>query len=116
MARKGTEWVQFKLRIREGLRREIEREAKKKARSANNEASERLEKSFEAERETKAVGQRDDLIALLLGGGENADFLHSIAFILRARPNWSDDADARRQMVEEIKNELDTRYLVESVQ
>jgi hypothetical protein len=47
MARKPTEYVQFKLRIREGLRRNIEREAKKKAQSANNEAVDRLEKSFE---------------------------------------------------------------------
>jgi hypothetical protein len=48
MAKKPTEFVQFKLRIREGLRREIEKAAKKKAISANAEAVERLEKSFEA--------------------------------------------------------------------
>jgi phosphoglycolate phosphatase-like HAD superfamily hydrolase len=47
MVRKPTEYVQFKLRVREGLRRNLEREAKKKAQSANNEAVERLEKSFE---------------------------------------------------------------------
>ncbi|HXB76727.1 MAG TPA: Arc family DNA-binding protein [Bradyrhizobium sp.] len=49
MPRKSTEFVQFKLRIREGLRREIEKAAKKKGISANAEAVERLEKSLVAE-------------------------------------------------------------------
>jgi hypothetical protein len=46
VARKTMEIVQFKLRITEGLRRQIEREAKKNNRSANNEAVARLERSF----------------------------------------------------------------------
>jgi len=45
--------VQFKLRVSEKLRRDIEREAKKNHRSANSEAVERLSKSFEAD----AAGQ-----------------------------------------------------------
>jgi hypothetical protein len=49
MARKPTEFVQFKLRIREGLRRKIERAAEKKAHSANTEAVERIEQTFEEE-------------------------------------------------------------------
>jgi Arc-like DNA binding domain len=44
--KKATEFTQFKLRIREGLRRQIEKEAKKNGRSANAEAVERLEASF----------------------------------------------------------------------
>lgn len=48
MARKTTEVVQFKLRITEGLRRQIERSAKQNNRSANAEAADRLEKSFTA--------------------------------------------------------------------
>jgi len=46
MARKPTELVQFKLRIRENLRRKIEKAAEKKAISANAEAVERLEFTF----------------------------------------------------------------------
>jgi hypothetical protein len=48
VAKKPAEWVQFKLRIRLGLRRQIEKAAKQNNRSANAEAVERLEKSFEA--------------------------------------------------------------------
>jgi hypothetical protein len=49
MVRKPTDFVQFKLRIRESLRRKLEKEAEKKATSANNEAVERLEQSFHIE-------------------------------------------------------------------
>jgi hypothetical protein len=54
VVRKATEFTQFKLRIQQGLRREIEKAAKKNNRSANNEAVYRLEKSFSAEKETDA--------------------------------------------------------------
>ena len=47
MAAKSTSYVQFKLRVRESLRRKIEKEAEKKDISANAEAVERLEHSFE---------------------------------------------------------------------
>src|SRR3954447_14861831 len=46
MARKPTDYVQFKLRIRESLRRRIEKAAAKKKVSANAEAIERIEKTF----------------------------------------------------------------------
>lgn len=49
MARKPTEYVQFKLRIRESLRRKIEKAAEKKKISANAEAVERIEYAFEEE-------------------------------------------------------------------
>src|SRR4051794_26708753 len=58
MARKPTEYVQFKLRVREGLRAKIEREAKKRGESTNNEAVERLEKSFEAEQRMAAFTEQ----------------------------------------------------------
>ena len=57
MARKPTEFVQFKLRIREALRRKIERDAEKKAISANAEAIERLEASYEVDRRTDEQAQ-----------------------------------------------------------
>jgi hypothetical protein len=49
MARKPTDVVQFKLTIREALRRKIEKAAEKKAISANAEAVERIEETFEQE-------------------------------------------------------------------
>ena len=54
MARKPTEYVQFKLRIRESLRRKIEKAAEKKAQSANAEAVERIEQTFEEEERWEA--------------------------------------------------------------
>jgi hypothetical protein len=58
MARKSTDYVQFKLRIRESLRRKIERAAEKKAISANAEAVERIEKTF-AEEERQLAFEKE---------------------------------------------------------
>jgi hypothetical protein len=54
MARKPTDFVQFKLRIREALRRKIEKAAEKKDISANAEAVERIEYAFAAEERWEA--------------------------------------------------------------
>jgi hypothetical protein len=54
MARKPTDYVQFKLRIREALRRKLEREAEKKKISTNAEAVERIEYTFAEEEEREA--------------------------------------------------------------
>jgi hypothetical protein len=54
MARKPTDYVQFKLRIRESLRRKIEREALKAAHSANAEAVKRIEYTFAEEEQWEA--------------------------------------------------------------
>ena len=51
MARKPTDYVQFKLRIRESLFRKIQRAALKAAHSGNAEAVKRLEYSFAEEEE-----------------------------------------------------------------
>jgi hypothetical protein len=51
MARKPTDYVQVKIRMREALRRKLEREAEKKKHSANNEALERIEWTFRQEEE-----------------------------------------------------------------
>src|SRR5262249_3622208 len=61
MTRKPTEYVQFKLRIREALRRKLERAAEKKAISTNAEAVERLEESFaEEERHLAFQNEMDE--------------------------------------------------------
>jgi hypothetical protein len=57
MARKPTEYVQFKLRIRESLRRKIEKAAEKKAQSANAEAVERIEYTFDEEDRWEATAK-----------------------------------------------------------
>jgi hypothetical protein len=49
MGRKPTDNVSLKLRLREALRRKIEKAAAKKAISANAEAVERIEQTFEEE-------------------------------------------------------------------
>jgi hypothetical protein len=49
MARKPTDYVQVKIRMREALRRKLEREAQKKAISTNAEALERIERTLEEE-------------------------------------------------------------------
>jgi hypothetical protein len=59
MPRKPSAIVQYKLRIRETLRRRIEQEAKKHGVSANQEMVSRLERSFEFER----VRDLDDVAA-----------------------------------------------------
>ena len=46
MARRPTEYVQFKLRIRESLRRKIEKAAELRDHSANAEAVWRIERTF----------------------------------------------------------------------
>jgi hypothetical protein len=58
MSRKPTEFVQFKLRIREALRRKIEKAAEKRAISANAEAVERIEFTFEEDEKLEAA-ERD---------------------------------------------------------
>jgi Arc-like DNA binding domain len=106
MARNAAEFVQFKLRVSEKLRRDIEREAKKNHRSANAEAVERLEKSFE----TSAVRQWDawnTFITMMIGGGESADFLRWLAPQMRDT-NWS-DAGSRELMIEKIKDKLEAQ-------
>ena len=52
MAKKPTDHVQFKIRIRRSLLLKIQREAEKKKHSANTEAVARLEESFQARRDT----------------------------------------------------------------
>jgi hypothetical protein len=51
MARKPTDYVQFKLRIRESLRRKIERVALRNAKSANAAAVDIIDRAFEQEEE-----------------------------------------------------------------
>jgi hypothetical protein len=106
MARKATEWVPFKLRVTSKLIRDLEREAKKNHRSANAEAVERLEQSFKAD----TASTWDAFITMTMGGDKNAGFLHWLAAKM-ANWNWSDSAESRQRMVEEIQRELEVRSI-----
>jgi len=64
MPRKPTDIVQYKLRIRESLRRRIEHAAKKRGLSANQEMAIRLEHSFELETVRKLEFLVEDLAKL----------------------------------------------------
>ncbi len=107
MARKPTEFVQFKLRIREGVRRDIEREAKRKAHSTNQEAVLRLEQSFEedARRASEKLHiERDaEVLNLLVGRNQAAaDLLRNIVFELQSNPKWDEKKATRKKMADHI--------------
>jgi Arc-like DNA binding domain len=61
MARKPTDTVIFSLRMREELRRQLEREAKRQERSMNAEIIQRLEGSFHREEERDLAAGLDEL-------------------------------------------------------
>jgi hypothetical protein len=77
MARKPKEIVGLTLRVREDLRRRLEREAKKYGMSLNAQIERRLEDSFE-------LANTASLIRVLAGGGFNADLLGAIATMLNS--------------------------------
>jgi hypothetical protein len=85
MARKPTDYVQFKLRIRQSLLKQIQKEAAKKKHSANNEAVERLEETFANE----AKELRDSAIVDLLVDHNNVsgDLLRKFASELTKHPD-----------------------------
>jgi hypothetical protein len=74
--RKKTATVQLKLRFREELRRKLERQAKGREVSLNNEIVRRLESSFES-------GSTDLLVHVLTGSPTNSKLLAMIASVLR---------------------------------
>jgi hypothetical protein len=118
MARKATEFVQFKLRIREGLRRKIESAAEKKDISANAEAVERLENSFDSEtrrnemRElasqfNKFIAESAELdrktLKMMAGDkDENAMLLRILARELSGNPNWTASFESKKAFADRI--------------
>lgn len=93
-ARKITDTVQLKLRIREDLRRRLEREAKKRSVSLNAEMADRIEQSFDQE----------DLVNKMLGGEHTAIFLKVLGLMIQAVEHrkghrWNEDHDTLEQML-----------------
>jgi hypothetical protein len=97
-SRKPTDYVQFKLRIRQSLLKQLQREAAKKKHSANNEAVERLEQSFDKD----AQGQRDSaIIDMLVDHNDvSSELLRKIAFELQKNPDWFRSEADMKHMVE----------------
>jgi hypothetical protein len=62
MAKKPTDYVQFKLRVRRSLLLKVQREAEKKKHSANIEAVARLEASFDRSEQAKRDSAVIDLL------------------------------------------------------
>jgi hypothetical protein len=127
MARKPTDYVQFKLRIRESLRRRIEKAAAKKKVSANAEAIERIEKTFvqdegqpamiemlkkmqdfqyEAEIATKTASElfeRDSrVLNALVAKDENARLLRLMILDLGKNPEWAATPESRKAFADKI--------------
>lgn len=67
MARKTTATVNITLRMREGLRRQIETAAKKEDRSLNEEMVARLEESFKREKADEILAESKRIIANIHG-------------------------------------------------
>jgi hypothetical protein len=94
MARKPTEVVAVTLRIREDLRRRLERAAKKDGISLNAEMERRLEDSFD-------LTNTASLIRVLVGGGWTAELLGVIAKVFdlggadRSYPERTEEAQIK---------------------
>jgi hypothetical protein len=86
MAKKSTEIVPTMLRIREDLRKRLEREAKKKDHSLNAEMVERLEQSFVDD----AQALRDSAILdmMVMNNDPHGALLRNMAKQLARNPNW----------------------------
>ena len=94
MARKLTDYVQFKLRVRRSLLLKIQREAEKKKHSANTEAVNRLEESFDHSEQAR----RDSAIIDMLVDNNQVSgaLLRQIALEMTKAPNnFRSEADIK---------------------
>jgi hypothetical protein len=95
MAKKPTDYVQFKLRVRRALLVKIQREAEKKKHSANTEAVNRLEESFDRSEQAR----RDSAILDIMVDNKQVSgaLLRQIALEMTKAPNntFRSEADAK---------------------
>jgi len=99
MAKKSTAIVPTMLRIREDLRKRLEREAKKKDHSLNAEMVERLEQSFvDDEQNEREVA----IIRMMMDSPDiSVDLMKKIVRELWKRRSWADvDTDPKDEEVE----------------
>jgi hypothetical protein len=104
--RKKTDIVQFKLRIREALRRRLEAAAGAEERSLNSEIAHRLENSFEQEKSLH-------MLEALLAPGPGLELVRAVGIILgNAGRDWNTPpksdvvAEAIRKIVGLLSHEL----------
>jgi hypothetical protein len=104
--RKKTDIVQFKLRIREALRRRLEAAAGAEERSLNSEIANRLENSFEQEKNSL-------MLEALLAPGAGLELVRAVGTILRSTGrDWNTPpkshavAEAIRKIVAVLSHEL----------
>jgi predicted nuclease with TOPRIM domain len=104
-SRKPTDYVQFKLRIRQSLLKQLQREAAKKKHSANNEAVERLERSFA--NEAKELRDSEILDLMLAKDDLRGSIVRTMASRLARNPNWSGVKQAKEwlEMLDEDEKE-----------
>jgi hypothetical protein len=113
--KKATAIVPTMLRLREDLRKRLEREATKHARSLNAEMVRRLQMSlaldehFEREREIMRLGLKREtaLIEALIGDKMIAAFLRSVALLMMNNPDWAETEHGRQAMAQAINQRLD---------
>jgi Arc-like DNA binding domain len=85
-AKKSTDIVPTMLRLREGLRKRLEREAKNNRQSLNAEMVERLEQSFARE---QAQARDSDIVDMLIGPTNmNRNLLRWIVYELKTNQGW----------------------------
>lgn len=92
MAKKPTDYVQFKLRVRRALLVKIQREAEKKKHSANTEAVNRLEESFDRSEQDR----RDSAILDMMVDNDaisSAALRYIASKIMKAPKSFSNPAD-----------------------
>jgi hypothetical protein len=97
MTKKPTEYLQFKLQVRQPLLKKLQKEAAKKGHSANIEAVERLEQSFE--KDTRAESDRAVIGMLMEHDGLTSSILRDIADKIATHPDWDHDEASRKDLV-----------------
>jgi hypothetical protein len=97
MARPSTEFVQFKLRLRQPLLKKLQKEAAKNKVSANIEAVDRLEQSFESE---PRQSRDSAIIDMLVRSDEaSAKLLSDLYDGIAKHPDWSNDEAGRKYLL-----------------
>jgi hypothetical protein len=104
--RKKTDTVQLsKIRLREDLRSKLARDADRHHTTLNGEIVARLERSYVLDEQRQ---RENALVDLLLGNGENADFLRRLALRFQNNPAM---ARGLRMAVDHIWDEGPSRAL-----
>jgi hypothetical protein len=94
---KPTDYVQFKLRVRKSLVKRLQKEALRKKHSANNEAVERLERSFE--RDSKAERDAAIIDMLVKHNDVGSQLLRDIADEIAKHPDWTNREAGRKDLI-----------------